>query len=76
DNAFVGLRPQDMPYAPSPEHFKAANARLAAVEQRIHQRFEQLRSDAGQRAPQRVLVDIALVERELDRARRLFGMFY
>uniref|UniRef100_UPI001953E260 hypothetical protein n=1 Tax=Stenotrophomonas maltophilia TaxID=40324 RepID=UPI001953E260 len=37
DNAFVGLRPQDMPYAPSPEHFKAANARLAAVEQRIHQ---------------------------------------
>ena len=76
DNAFVGLRPQDMPYAPSPEHFQAANARLSAVEQRIHDRFEQLRTDAGRRAPQRVLVDIALVERELDRARRLFGMFY
>ncbi len=76
DNAFVGLRPQDMPYAPSAEHFRAANARLAAVEQRIRQRFEDLQADRGQRAPQRVLVDIALVERELDRARRLFGMFY
>lgn len=76
DNAFVGLRPQDMPYAPSPEHFRAANARLAAVEARIRERFEDLNTDAHQRAPQRVLVDIALVERELDRARRLFGMFY
>lgn len=75
DNAFVGLRPQDMPYAPSGEHFARANARLSAVERTIRQRFTQL---AGwqQRPPQRVLIDIALVERELDRARRLFGMFY
>lgn len=76
DNAFVGLRPQDLPYAPSAEHFRKANARLAAVEQRIRARFEHLRADHGRRSPQRVLVDIALVERELDRARRLFGMFY
>lgn len=76
DNAFVGLRPQDMPYAPSAEHFRVANARLAAVEQRIRQRFDDLQTDVDRRAPQRVLVDIALVERELDRARRLFGMFY
>jgi hypothetical protein len=76
DNAFVGLRPQDMPYAPSEAHFRAANARLAAVEQRIRTRFDQLQSERGQKAPQRVLVDMALVERELDRARRLFGMFY
>ncbi|KWB87880.1 hypothetical protein [Burkholderia ubonensis] len=75
DNAFVGLRPQDMRYAPSTRHFEAANARLARVERRIRARFAGLR-DWDRRAPQRVLIDIALVERELDRARRLFGMFY
>jgi len=75
DNAFVGLRPQDMPYAPSARHFAVANGRLANVERRIRERFAQL---AGweRMAPQRVLIDVALVERELDRARRLFGMFY
>lgn len=76
DNAFVGLRPQDMPYAPSPQHFAAANARLARVEHGIRQRFQPLSRDWQRRPPQRVLIDIALVERELDRARRLFGMFY
>jgi hypothetical protein len=76
DNAFVGLRPQDMPYAPSAEHFRVANARLSTVERRIRGRFEQLRQNISRRAPPRVLIDIALVERELDRARRLFGMFY
>jgi hypothetical protein len=76
DNAFVGLRPQDLPYAPSGDHFRAANARLARVEANIRRRFEQLERDWRQRPPQRVLIDVALVERELDRARRLFGMFY
>jgi hypothetical protein len=76
DNAFVGLRPQDMPHAPSPRHFDAANARLARVEQRIRARFAQLNHDWERRPLQRVLIDVALVERELDRARRLFGMFY
>jgi len=76
DNAFVGLRPQDMPYAPSARHFQAANARLAAVEQRIRERFAQVRRIEPGVPLQRVLIDIALVERELDRARRLFGMFY
>jgi hypothetical protein len=76
DNAFVGLRVQDMPYAPSPRHFDTANARLARAEQRIRARFAQVRKDWERRPVQRVLIDIALVERELDRARRLFGMFY
>lgn len=75
DNAFVGLRPQDMPYAPSKRHFEVANARLARAEQRIRSRFARLRQWDG-RPNQRVLTDIALVERELDAARRLFGMFY
>jgi hypothetical protein len=76
DNAFVGLRPQDMPHAPSQRHFDAANARLARVEQRIRTRFAQLNHEWERRPLQRVLIDVALVERELDRARRLFGMFY
>lgn len=76
DNAFVGLRAQDMPYAPSPRHFEVANQRLGAVEQRIRRRFAPLGRNWQRQDPQRVLVDIALVERELDRARRLFGMFY
>lgn len=75
DNAFVGLRPQDMPYAPPASHFAVANRRLEAVERRIRERFAQL-DGWQQRPPQRVLIDVALVERELDRARRLFGMFY
>lgn len=82
DRAFVGLRPQDMPYAPSPAHFVAANRRLEAAERGVQARFRQLqqrwrltRSAAG--APvDRLLVDMALVEREMDRVRRLFGMFY
>ncbi|WP_349263412.1 hypothetical protein [Steroidobacter sp.] len=76
DNAFVGLRPQDMPYAPSAAHFRAANARLEAVEQAARRRFAQLEAESNNSAPKRMLIDLALVERELDRARRLFGMFY
>jgi hypothetical protein len=76
DNAFVGLRPQDRPYAPSPAHFAAANSRLAQVEAQIRKRFAHLRQTWSSVALERVLIDIALVERELDRARRLFGMFF
>lgn len=76
DNAFVGLRPQDMRFAPSKTHFAAANQRLAKVEGEIRRRFDDVRTSVEESPIQRVLVDIALVERELDRARRLFGMFY
>lgn len=76
DNAFVGLRPQDMRHAPSKVHFAAANQRLAKVESEIQRRFEDVRASVEEAPIQRVLVDIALVERELDRARRLFGMFF
>jgi hypothetical protein len=76
DNGFVGLRPQDMPYAPSAAHFAATNARLAAIEGSIRRRFTHL-ADTWRTAPlQEALVDAALVERELDRARRTFGMFF
>lgn len=76
DNAFVGLRPQDMPYAPSRAHFKAANARLATIEQHSERRYRDLQDSWASAPYERVLVDAALVERELDRARRAFGMFF
>jgi len=76
DHASVGIRPQDEPYAPSAEHFAAANRRLAAIEHSAAQRYHQLRATCYQAPIQQVLVDIALVERELDRARRAFGLFF
>ena len=36
DYASVGIRPQDLPYVPSPDHFRAANQRLAAIAERIN----------------------------------------
>lgn len=72
----IGLRPQDMPYAPSPAHFAAANGRLGAIDAAIQRQFARL-DGTWQRIPlERVLVDIALVEREVDRARRAFGLFF
>lgn len=76
DNAFVGLRPQDMPYAPSRAHFTAANARLAAIESNVERRYQDLLGSWARAPYEQVLVDAALVERELDRARRAFGMFF
>ena len=35
----VGIRPRDLPYAPSPAHFKAANARLASIDRQVARRL-------------------------------------
>ena len=63
----VGLRPQDIPYAPSAEHFQAVNQRLAQISARIARRL---------RETEPKLIATAMVEREIDRARRSFGMFF
>jgi hypothetical protein len=76
DYASVGIRPQDLPYAPSPAHFRAANQRLSKIGRQLRQRLQQVQRQWPQAPLQRVLVDIALVERELDRARRAFGLFF
>jgi hypothetical protein len=76
DYASVGIRPQDLPYAPSPSHFQAANARLAAIAGQTSRRLEVVQRTWTHAPVQRVLTDIALVEREIDRARRAFGMFF
>jgi hypothetical protein len=76
DGEGVGIRPQDRPYAPSPAHFLAANERLAMIDRQIASRLDRLGAGWQHQPKQRVLVDIALVEREIDRARRAFGLFF
>ncbi|WP_332876680.1 hypothetical protein [Massilia sp. S19_KUP03_FR1] len=72
----IGLRAQDMRYAPSPTHFAAANRRLGAIDANIERRFVRLAGTWARAPLQRALVDVALVEREIDRARRAFGLFF
>src|ERR1700733_2334903 len=75
-HASVGIRPQDLPFAPSSAHFQAANQRLATIDGQVQRRFQQLLGAWSNAPIDRVLIDIALVERELDRARRTFGLFF
>jgi hypothetical protein len=76
DGEGVGIRPQDRPYAPSAAHFRAANQRLATIDKQISRRLGHLEQIWQAESKQRVLIDIALVEREIDRARRAFGLFF
>jgi hypothetical protein len=76
DYASVGIRPQDLTYAPSPAHFQAANERLAAIDGEIDRRLQALRQIWEHAPLQRVLRGAALVEREIDRARRAWGLFF
>ena len=71
----VGLRPEDMPYAPRPEHFAAANKRLQAITRAVQGRLAELGNTADAK-PEDQLLSMAMVEREIDRARRAFGMFF
>lgn len=72
----VGLRPQDLPYAPTQAHFRAANRRLAQIDRQVAARLEFAKRHWRQASPDQALVYLALVEREIDRARRAFGMFF
>ena len=72
----VGLRPQDIPFAPSAEHFQAVNQRLAQISARIVRRLEHLQRIWSRRETEPKLIATAMVEREIDRARRSFGMFF
>lgn len=76
DAEVLGLRAVDRPFVPSASHFAAANRRLATIEETIRRRFDHLAATWHAAPLQRVLIDIALVEREQDRARRAFGMFF
>ena len=76
DHASVGIRPQDLPYAPSPAHFRAANQRLHSIDRQIARRLAMLSKTWSTVPTDRVLFDMALVEREIDRARRAWGLFF
>ena len=76
DHASVGIRPQDVPFAPSAAHFRAANERLAKIDGAVRRQLGTLRRLGGQTTWQQVLHHIALVEREIDRSRRAFGLFF
>ncbi|XXF77670.1 hypothetical protein P2318_32150 [Myxococcaceae bacterium GXIMD 01537] len=74
----VGIRPQDVRYAPSTAHFRAANARLREIDRSVQRALALVARESNQPRlrPQRVLRSTALLEREIDRARRAFGLFF
>lgn len=74
--ATVGLRPEDRAYSPSSAHFRSANRRLAAIDRSVRLRIAQLRRLGRPARAEDRLLALAMVERELDRARRAFGLFF
>jgi hypothetical protein len=78
DYESVGIRPQDVPYTPSPRHFVAANVRLAEIDRGVQRQLERLHQEVRDPATssETVLEHLALVEREVDRARRAYGLFF
>jgi hypothetical protein len=72
----VGLRPQDAPYSPTGAHFRAANRRLQKIRTAIERRRTLLQRNWRNATPQHALVHMAMLEREVDRARRTFGLFF
>jgi len=79
DPEAVGLRAQDLRYAPSPAHFAAAQERLSRIDAQIRTRLrtlDKLMAPKGSASHEDILLSMAMVEREIDRARRTFGMFF
>ena len=78
DRHSVGFRPQDMPYAPSPAHFRAANLRLSEIDRLVRAQLDALARDLRQPGvdSEELLRKAALAEREIDRARRTYGLFF
>lgn len=72
----VGLRAQDVPYAPSRSHFEAANRRLAKIGTRIRNDIATIERHWPPATPQRALTQMAMLDRQVDRVRRTFGMFF
>ena len=78
DRHSVGIRPEDLPYSPSPAHFAAANTRLKEIDRHVRRQLGSL--ERALRRPEKgydeLLRQAALVEREIDRARRAYGLFF
>jgi hypothetical protein len=65
-----------MAYAPSPAHFEAANQRLGAIDRALVARMRELDRLPPDTPAEDRLLGQAMVERELDRSRRAFGLFF
>lgn len=72
----VGYRAEDLPFVPSRAHFRAANRRLAEIDRMTMRRLAEYARQDPDGDPQNRLNALAMVEREVDRARRTFGMFF
>lgn len=72
----VGIHSKACQFAPSALHFKAANQRLTKIDRAIEKRLKFLQKHWRVAQPRRVLLYATLVEREIDRARRAFGLFF
>ncbi len=72
----VGLDDRDRAFAPSAAHFKSANRRLASIDKSITKRIAFARAQWRSAPPGLALLYMAMVEREVDRARRTFGLFF
>ena len=74
----VGIRPEDQPYTPSQRHFDAANRRLQQIDAGVRGQLERLSRELTRPGVDydSVLSTAALVEREVDRARRTYALFF
>jgi hypothetical protein len=72
----IGLRPEDLPYAPSRAHFHAANKRLAAIGNAINRHIAEIERGWPPATAQAALTQMAMLDRRIDRLRRTFGMFF
>jgi hypothetical protein len=72
----IGLRPEDLPYAPPRSHFHAANARLARIAGSIERHILQIERGWPPANSNVALTQMAMLDRRVDRLRRTFGMFF
>jgi hypothetical protein len=72
----IGLRPQDLPYAPSRAHFHAANRRLTRIAGAISRQVRAIERGWPPATPEAALTEMAMLDRRVDRIRRTFGMFF
>jgi hypothetical protein len=72
----IGLRPEDLPYAPSRSHFHAANKRLANIGNAINRQIRRIEQGWPPATSQEALTQMAMLDRSVDRLRRTFGMFF
>lgn len=79
DHRSLGISREDRPFVPSAAHFAAANGRLSDIDREVKQTLSLLSShlaNASAVSTDALLQQCALVERQIDRARRAYGLFF